>query len=653
MMCGLVGFFNFDGAPVDARVLSRMVQYQNHRGPDDQGMRLFSLRRGTSSEWKSTDAGPGGEFEGGLGFNRLSILDLSSRGHQPMANDDGSVFIAFNGEIYNAFDFTAELEAAGFVFRSRTDTEVILRLYERFGLDGMLARLSGMFAIVIVDLRQRLVHIARDHFGVKPLYWARQKNTIFFGSEMKSFQVHPDFVSSIAEENIDEYMAFRYCAADRHLMKTVNQLRPGHCLSFSLGDQARVRQYYKIPDVPDSPKLSRREALDGLDAHLQRSVKSQLLADVKVGCQLSGGIDSSLTTLYARKYFSADMDCFSIIFDDPNFSEAPWIAQAAAAATAVSHRFTFRDADFFDNFERATWHLDQPINHPNSLGIYLLAEKSRPTVTVLLSGEGADELMGGYPRFFYADLRKTLLPWLPMMAMAGIRDKLSRALGAELKDDADFFMASSMPQRFSDLSAIRPQIRIEDVLARRRPLFEEGGGDFLRNCLKYDMQTYMVDLLVRQDKMTMAHSMENRVPFLDRDLVAFVRSLPMNYLVGNRMLVRNRTMRNTKILLKQLARRTFDEKFVYRPKSGFGLPLLRFYQDSRFVSFMEDKILPGMKRRGIVNSGEIERTWRNISRMPRRLDELLWTPIAFEMWAQQFLDSSKRAQSATCVPSPA
>ena len=647
-MCGIVGFFNFDRAPVDVSVLARMVDYQSHRGPDDYGIRLFSLQRGDSVEWKRGDPQPSRAFEGGVGFNRLSILDLSVRGHQPMINDDGSVFIAFNGEIYNAFDFRAELEAAGAKFRSRTDTEIILRLYERYGLDGVLSRLNGMFTFVIVDLRQRVVHVARDHFGIKPFYWARQGDTLFFASEVKSFQVHPEFVTEIAESEVDEYLAFRYCAADRHLIRTVKQLRPGHCMSFSAGGDLRVRRYYEIPDAPLRNGVSAREALDGVSEHLQRSVKSQLLSDVKVGCQLSGGIDSSLTTLYARKDFTADMDCFSIIFDDPMYSEEHWIAQAASTARAVSHRFVFGDSDFFDKVERATWHLDQPISHPNSLGIYLLAEKSRPTVTVLLSGEGADELFGGYPRFYYAGLRQKLFPWLSVLGgIPGVGRKFSRTLGADCKDNIAFFIGASTSQHPSEISRIRPSARFSDLIDQRRPLFEEGHGDYLSNCLKYDMQTYMVDLLVRQDKMTMAHSMENRVPFLDRDLVAFVRSLPVRHLVGKRLLANDRTLKNTKILLKRLALRAFDRKFVYRPKSGFGLPLLQYYKDHRFVSLMEDQILPGMRRRGIVDSDAIERCWRSISQMPRRMDEVLWIAIAFELWAQQFLDRASRARDST------
>ena len=646
-MCGIVGFFNFNAAPVDPLVLARMIDCQRHRGPDDQGMRLFSLKRGQSIEFHRGNPPGSDVFEGALGFTRLSILDLSARGHQPMCNDDGSIILAFNGEIYNAFAYKSELESAGYKFRSRTDTEVILRLYEHFGLADMLERLNGMFAIVIVDLRRREVHLARDGLGIKPLYWARQGDTLFFGSEVKSFQIHPSFVTRLDEDNVDEYLAFRYCAADRHLIQDVRQLRPGHCLSFS-AEGVRIHRYYSIPNSPTEP-ISPEDALDALDQHLRRSVKSQLISDVKVGCQLSGGIDSSLTTVIARRHFAASLDSFSVIFRDPKYSEEHWISQAALAANVDSHRFIFDDDHFFDSFERATWHLDQPINHPNSLGLFFLAEKSRPLVTVLLSGEGADELFGGYPRFYYASIRPRIRPWLPLLGrLPSLGEKFSRNFGAEFGDEVEYFIASSMFQRPAELTQVRPHADIAKILMRRRVLFEEGRGDHLRNCLKYEMQTYLVDLLVRQDKMTMAHSLENRVPFLDRDLVSFVRTLPPALLIGDRLSLRDRRMHNTKILLKRLARRTFDHAFVYRPKSGFTLPLLRYYRDKQFIELMEDRLLPGMTKRGVLRPDTVRRWWTNLPQLPRTYDEILWISIAFEMWAQQFLDSrgAGRSQAA-------
>lgn len=634
-MCGIAGFVNLDGAPADTRVLARMTDVQRYRGPDDQGLSVFSLRSGSFREIGGGRPAPDGVFEGALGFNRLKILDLSEHGHQPMANADGNVILAFNGEVYNAFDYTRELEASGFRFRSRTDTEVVLYLYEKFGLDGLLDRLNGMFAMAILDLRTRDLHLVRDQMGIKPLYWAQVGQIILFASEAKAFLAHPAFDAEIDAGHIDEYLAFRYVAGDASLMKGVRQLRPGHTAHISAAG-VTVRRYWQIPDVPNHARLTDVEALDRLDALLHASVTSQLLSDVKVGCQLSGGIDSSLVSVFARSGYGADMDAFSVVFDDPTYSEEEWIDQAAAAANVASLRFRFTPELFFDTLDTASWHMDQPISHPNALGIWLIAREARDNVTVLLSGEGADEIFGGYTRFYYAGLRPKVEPWLPILKhLPTIGPRIERQFGS---NPADAFIHASTFQQPSDVLAVRPQADLAAVTERRRVLFSEGTADHVSNCLKYEMQTYLVDLLVRQDKMTMAHSIENRVPFLDRNLIAFARTLPTHHLVGQSVFARQARMRGTKVLLKRLARRTFSERFVYRKKSGFSLPLDQYFRDARFVALMEERVLPGIGRRGLLSAQAVRANWSAIVRGMGGEVDGLWIAVAFELWAQAFLD---------------
>ncbi len=598
-------------------------------------MRLFSLATGKSAEVCKDHREREGHFEGALGFNRLSILDLSIHGHQPMGNADGSIFLVFNGEIYNAFEYTAELEAAGFHFRSRSDTEVILYLYEKFGLDGMLSRLNGMFAIVIVDLRTREILIARDHLGIKPMYWTIAGSTLLFASEAKSFLPHPAFRPEIELDHIDEYLAFKYVAGENTLLKGVKQLRPGHCLRATKSG-VTVRKYWQIPDGIEKLDVSNGAAEERVKDLLGKSVQSQLLSDVKVGCQLSGGIDSSLVSVFARSHFGAEMESFSIVFDDPNYSEEPWISQAAIAANADSHRFILTDGFFLDTLEKATWHMDEPIAHPNSIGIWLLAQKSRPMVTVLLSGEGADEVFGGYARFYHANVRSKISPWLPLLKMVpkmGMR--LERQFGG---NPVDSFIGASLFQRPEELALLRPETDFEKVMLVRRAIFAEGQADHVANCLKYDMQTYMVDLLVRQDKMTMAHSLENRVPFLDLNLVSYARSLPTRCVVSDSIALRDASMRGTKVTLKNLARRTFDERFVYRGKAGFSIPLADYFRDKRFESLMEDQLLPGMAKRGLVHADVVRQRWKSLQTSPPGASETVWIAVALELWAQQFLE---------------
>jgi asparagine synthase (glutamine-hydrolysing) len=645
-MCGIAGILNLDGVPADPRVMARMLELQAHRGPDDKGTRLFSLATGRSSEYVAgAPAQASAMYEGALGFVRLSILDLSIEGHQPMCNADSSLFIAFNGEIYNAFDYVPELEAAGFRFHSRTDTEVILYLYERYGLEGMLKRLNGMFVIVIVDLRKREVHVVRDHMGVKPLYWTQAGGALLIASEAKAFLAHPAFRAELDEACLDEYLAFRYCAGDRYLLKGVRQLRPGHCMRIAGGSVA-VRRYWEIPDQADRLPISRAQAADQLEDLLRQSVKSQLLSDVKVGCQLSGGIDSSLVSVVARSYFDADMDSFSIVFEDPAYSEERWAREASTAAGAIGHRYPFTADDFFSALGAATWHLDQPINHPNSLGIFLLAKRAKEHVTVLLSGEGADELLGGYHRHYYAGIRSRVLPFVPLLRhLPRIGPRFGLIFGSDQPSAVDAFIAASQFQQLGQLRQIRPDVNLASAMAQRRDLFMEGRDGHLKNCLKYDQQTYLVDLLVRQDKMCMAHSLENRVPFLDRRVVDFVRKLPDDYLVGPDLTLPQRVPRQTKIVLKDLARRTFTDEFVYRPKSGFGLPLVDYFADERFEQLMMDSLLPGMKRRGLLRDDGVERLWRDLPHMGKGADEAFWISIALEIWAQHFVDAPPAAST--------
>lgn len=589
-MCGIAGFVNLDGAPTDAGVVAAMMRAVQHRGPDDRGQIRLSLRRGEIAGDAAAAA------DTAIGFHRLKVLDLSEHGHQPMVNPAGTIVLALNGEVYNAFDYKPELEAAGFRFRSRTDTEVLLYLYERYGIEGMLDRLNGMFAIVIADLRSHEIHVARDHFGIKPLYWTQAGASVLFASEAKAFLEHPAFTAAIDEDHVDEQLAFRYVAGEASLLKGVRQLRPGHRLRIT-PDGVTAMRYWSIPDGAATARLTRAQAVDQLDALMRDSVASQLLSDVKVGCQLSGGIDSSLVTMFAGARSGTGMDTFSVVFEDPKFSEDPWIAEAAAKAGVESHRVLFSEASFIAPLARATWHMDQPISHPNSLGIWLLAQHARERVTVLLSGEGADEVFGGYARFLRA------------------REKTVEA-----------FVQATQFQPASKLRRLRPGADLEPALARRTAIFHEGGGDHLSNCLKYEMQTFLVDLLVRQDKMTMAHGVENRVPFLDRRVVEFARTLPAGYLVDN----------GGKVVVKDLARRTFDDAFVDRSKGAFNLPLSQYFRSVAFTELMEDQLLPGMTQRGLVRVPEVRELWRRSLSAPA-LTEVLWIPVALELWAQSLV----------------
>ena len=600
-MCGIAGFVNLDGAPADASVLEAMTDMIRHRGPDDRGTLCLSLR--------------GGIPDTALGFHRLKILDLSARGHQPMTSPDGSTALLFNGEIYDAFDCKAELERDGYRFRTGTDTEVILALYEREGLERMLERLNGMFAIVIADTRRGVVHLVRDRVGIKPLYWAQCGRTVLFASEAKAFLAYPAFRAEIDPAEVDELLAFRYVAGEASLLKGVRHVQPGHHLTIT-PDGVRESRYWSIPDHPEKLRLSREDAVDRLDHLLGRSVQSQLRSDVNLGCQLSGGVDSSLVTVLARSHRDADLSTFSIVFDEPQFSEERWILAAAATARADSHRFVFDEAAFIGALDAASWHMDQPISHPNSLALWLLARRSREHATVLLSGEGADELFGGYARFVDAQ---------------AAANGSGRGMGTSRSTHSSARL-SFIPNRVSRSCDPRRICGRRSKSAGR--CLQEGHADHLSNCLKYEMRTHLVDLLVRQDKMMMGHGVENRVPFLDRQVIEFARALPAEHLVGPSLPV---GATGTKIVVKELARRSFDAAFVYRRKSAFNLPLAQYFRSGPFVALMEDRLLPGMASRGLVDVSVVRRWWRRALSAPSTT-EGFWIPVALELWAEQFID---------------
>jgi asparagine synthase (glutamine-hydrolysing) len=532
-----------------------------------------------------------------------------------MTSPDGSIALLFNGEIYDAFDHRSALERAGYCFRTRTDTEVILALYERHGLERMLERIDGMFAMVVADTRRGAVHLVRDGVGIKPLSWARCGSSVLFASEAKAFLAHPAFRAEIDPAGIDEVLAFRYVAGGGSLLKGVRDLDPGHRLTITPAGVTGAR-YWTVPDYAGKLRLSREDAVDRLDTLLNGSVKSQLRSDVAVGCQLSGGIDSSLVTVLAGSHAAADLKAFSIVFREPLFSEERWILTAAAAARAASHRFVFDEDAFMGALDAASWHMDQPISHPNSLALWLLALRSREHATVLLSGEGADELFGGYARF--ADARA---------AADGLRQP-------GRSDAVDAFIRASQFHSEARLSKLRPAADLARAIETRRALFQEGHADHLSNCLKYDMRSHLVDLLMRQDRMMMGHGVENRVPFLGRRVIDFARALPSEHLVGSPSATGGP---GTKIVLKELASRRFDAAFVYRRKSAFNLPLAQYFRGGPFVELMEDRILPGMASRGLVDVGVVRRWWRRALSAPSTT-EGFWGPVSLELWAQQVID---------------
>lgn len=635
-MCGITGYINLNNQSVrDTGLIMKMLLIQKHRGPDDSGIRVFSLRTGLSQECDVTKPdGVNGNFEGVLGFNRLSILDLSLNGHQPMVSPDGKVLLALNGEIYNAFDFKDELQSWGYKFKSSTDTEIVLALYLRYGFEGTLERLNGMFAIVIVDLGHHELLIARDRFGIKPMYYIYTNKILAFSSELKSFRYINNFYFRLNEGQLDEYLLFRN-QLNGTLIHGVNSLNPGHYLKFTHEDGLAKKMYFNINDYTRSIDSAKgiRIYEKRLEEWLSRSVNNQLMSDVKLGCQLSGGIDSSLVTWLAnRNNDLGNFEAVSVIFRNQRFSEAKYINMVAETMAIVSHRFCLDPEYYLGNIEKATWHFEAPLSHPNTIAIYKLSEQAKKYVTVLLSGEGADEVFGGYGRF-----HDVVSPFHGKKILNELRKSLQYPFGIVRYLDPEYravmataFITPGMAKK------IMGSFNIEVALADRISLYRKLAGSAFDRQVKYELSTYLPDLLIRQDKMSMAHSIENRVPFLDNEVVEnsftipekllLLRKGPEGYCTG-------------KYLLKMIVASSFGKEFAFREKMGFGIPVKEFLLNDRFIEYLNSKVLPAIKKRDLFNFNLVSSWFSDIKNLKYYELEALWIVITFEIWASLYLDN--------------
>ncbi len=635
-MCGITGYINLGSRPIkDTTQILEMLDVQKHRGPDDSGIMAFSLKSGESAELEIREPGPVKDnFEGILGFNRLSILDLSFNGHQPMVSPDKRVLLTLNGEIYNAFDYKNELEDWGYVFKSTTDTEIVLALYLRYGYEGMLNRLNGMFAIVIVDLGINEILITRDRFGIKPMYYILTDEIFAFSSELKSFRYIDNFNFQLAEEQLDEFLLFRNNLKGT-LYRDIQSLDPGYYISFTHKKGLLSKHFFNLNTYSRVNDLSVDLGTYGnnLEGWLNKSVKSQLMSDVKLGCQLSGGIDSSIVTWLAN--MNSDKGKFesvSIVFNDQRFNEEKFINRVKDTLRITSHKFLLDSDYYLDNIDRATWHLEAPLNHPNTVAIYKLSQRAKEYVTVLLSGEGADEVFGGYDRFYnisYPFRGRKMLHEIKKNIKHPIRltdylDHKYRAVMATAFMTP--FLAKNLFRNFDEHRAIKDRIS----------LYESLKGSLFDRQVKYEMHSYLPDLLIRQDKMSMAHSIENRVPFLDNEVVENSFTIPEKYL----LLRKSPEGYNTeKYLLKKMTAETFGYDFAFRNKMGFGIPLKEFFLNKEFADYLNNKILPGIRERGHFNHKLVSGWLSNIQSLKYFELEALWVIVSFEIWASLYLDN--------------
>jgi len=631
-MCGIAGYV--EGA--SARPLTRergealvreMCRVIRHRGPDDEGV------------WTSDGVG--------IGMRRLSIIDLST-GHQPIRNEDGTVWIVFNGEIYNFRDLRAELDGAGHRFYTGTDTEVIVHAYEEWGARAM-RRLRGMFGLAIWDTRTQSLLVARDRIGIKPVYYAEAGGRLYFGSELKSILQAPDVPRDLDADALNHYLSFLYTPGDRSIFASVRKLPPGHTLTWHDG-RLSIDGYWAQPTVETRADLNEHDAVADLRGVLAGAVRSHMISDVPLGAFLSGGIDSSLVVGLMAEASTAPVKTFSIGFDDPAFDElAP--ARRVAEHFGTEHHELVVKPDAVGILERVVSHFDEPFADSSAIPTWYVSEMARRHVTVVLSGDGGDELFGGYDRYVphprVAAFDRYSTPALRRAAAAAAGRLPHGARGK------NFLRHVGRDERGRYVDAIRffaadekRDLLTADVLASLRgPDPEQAAIERIdryaslswpAQMMRFDAETYLPeDVLTKVDRMSMAHSIESRVPLLDNEVIDFACSIPASLKVKNG---------RRKHILKEVAAAILPPEIVNRPKQGFAIPLGAWFRGDLRSVFADTLLSSSALQRGYFRPAFVRRIVEEHMSGERDHTLRLWQLVIFEQWHRQYVD----CQSTVC-----
>jgi asparagine synthase (glutamine-hydrolysing) len=621
-MCGVCGVVSFEGRDLDPAVGRRMLESLHHRGPDDRG--AYSHRVADTAIF--------------LGHTRLSILDLSAAGRQPLSNETGSVWVSFNGEIYNFKDLRAELEAHGHQFRSKTDSEVIVHAYEQFG-DECVRRLDGMFAFALWDQDRERLLLARDRAGKKPLFYWSTPSEFVFGSEIKAILAHPAVPRELDPEAIPPYFTLGYVPSPATFYQHVFQVPPG---SYLVVEKSGVRApvaYWDlpIPKAGEERDVPEEEAAREVRRLLEAAVARRLISDVPLGAFLSGGIDSSIVVGLMSRFMGRPVKTFCIGFTgDPEFDETPF-ARVVAKHFRTDHTEFIVDPKSFDLVDTLLWHHDQPYGDSSAIPTYLLAKLTREHVTVALTGDGGDELFAGYERFLAARVTEWMpkplvtvglacLDALPRMWRSGRgvtrASRLLRPARTPLPERYLTWCSLFSPDLVAQLLRSPPS---RDIRRSFDGWFERTREVPLINRLLYlNFKTYLPDdLLVKMDRMSMAHALETRSPFLDTALIEYVASLPGPYKLKGMTL---------KYLLKRAVADLLPAEIQNRGKRGFGVPLGAWFR-KELREPVEDLLLAGSPHyRQYLRQETVEQVIRDHQNRVRDCGAQLWALVNFEAW---------------------
>ncbi len=583
-MCGIFGKLNFDPRePVDKELLHRMMTLLQHRGPDDGGTYLSGSV--------------------GLGHRRLSIIDLSS-GHQPMCNEDGKVWVVYNGEIYNFRELRSQLKGKGHRFKSHSDTEVILHAFEEWGPDSV-EKLRGMFAFALWDETKRLLLLARDRVGVKPLYYANTGRSLVFASEIKAILVDHSVDWTTNPLAVDRFLTYGYLPGTETLLKSIVKLEPGHYLTVQDGS-VMTRQYWDLCFKPPSSIRSYRDSVEDLKVLLRKTVRDHMISDVPIGLLLSGGVDSTGVLRYAIEQTDKPIFTFTIGFSDEDITDERQYAKLASEQfETIHHDITISAKDFWDFLPNLVWYMEEPVFEPPAVALYYVARLAKETgVKVLLSGEGGDEAFAGYQNYRNLLLLERLKKSLgPAKGILDVTFKVLEHIGWSSMGKYRHLIDIPLPEYYlsrtetpySILNSLKHTLYTSDfkeVLHNSQPfdptrsLFKKIGEITSLNSMLYvDTKTWLPDdLLLKADKMTMATSVELRVPLLDHQILDFSASIPENFKVKGW---------KTKRILKSALKDSVPKEILQRRKTGFPVPYDKWLKLCKHD--LRDEIFSGLK----------------------------------------------------------
>ena len=620
-MCGICGFSWNDEA-----LIRRMADRIVHRGPDQEG---FFCTDGMS-----------------LGFRRLSIIDLSENGSQPMFNEDNTVCLVFNGEIYNFQELRPQLEAKGHRFRSNTDSEVILHGYEEYGID-VVNHLRGMFGFALYDTVRRRLLLARDRIGIKPLYYTERNGRLVFGSEIKSILQDPGVERQVNHQALYDYLGFEFVPAPETMFAGISKLPAGHLLVWENG-QASVRRYWDLSFRPAAPMPSFEEAVEQLREHLDTAVKSHLVSDVPLGVFLSGGLDSSCLVALMRRHISGPLKTFTIGYEDKTFSELDY-AQIVADHCQTDHRVLRLDSLKPAYVEETLYHLDEPMTDLSTVPLYLLCKQAREHVTVCLSGEGADESFAGYDRFKASRLNSSYFNLLPRVVRHQLVARMARLLpdqpqkkgvinmlkrfveGATLPEDGQhlrwqYFLNTTLEQGLFQ-PGFRAQINADPFWQVREHNSRCDARDQVNREIYLDMRFMMTDsVLMKVDRMSMASALEIRVPLLDHVLVEFLASLPGDWKL-NKM--------TTKYIFRAALKGLLPDKIVHRGKQGYSLPVKHLLR-GELRTYMVERLHDSTVLRETMDMAYIDRLIAEHDALKHNHNHILWALLNVAIWHDRF-----------------